>query len=180
MRLRNLIPVFLGVALLAGVSSGCVIRGRTHAYGTVAYSHHSAPPAPRYHYVEARPGWVWIDGYWAWNGYDWAWNDGYWERHRPGYAYVQGTWYSSGGRHHWRPGHWKHVGNSYQYQHGHSHGGVHVREHRGSNTPVRVHRTGGNQGVRVREHGGHRNDKTYKVKVKDKKGGTVKVKVREH
>jgi hypothetical protein len=127
MRYTKLIPL-LALTLLVGAASGCVVHGRTRAYGTVGYSVHTAPPAPRYVYVDPRPGWLWIDGYWAWDGYQYVWMDGYWERERPGYYYVQGSWHTHSGRHTWNPGYWKrgNGGRGYTYQ---TNNGVRVRQH---------------------------------------------------
>ena len=46
----------------------------------------SEPPPPPV--VEYRPpspgyGYLWVDGFWDWNGYDWAWSNGYWQPNRP-------------------------------------------------------------------------------------------------
>jgi hypothetical protein len=34
-------------------------------------------------------GFVWINGYWHWNGYEWAWVSGRFERQQEGYVYVE-------------------------------------------------------------------------------------------
>ena len=67
------------------------------------------PPAV---YVEQRPyapgpGYVWVDVYWAWNGYQYVWQRGYWaappeptviwvqpryEHYDRGYRYTPGYW----------------------------------------------------------------------------------------
>ncbi len=169
MRLNRLFAGLLGLTLLAGGATGCVVR--THGHVRAAYVVDTAPPAPRVYYAAPRAGYLWIDGYWYWTGYDWAWQEGYYERERPGYYYVQGSWYTSGGRHHWKPGYWNHGqarGNrGGHYQHG-GNGGYVYQPNRGG-------------GVQVREHGparGNTNTKV-KVKVKQKPGGTT-IKVREH
>jgi hypothetical protein len=166
MRLNRLFAGLLGLTLLAGGATGCVLRA--HGGGRVAYVVDTSPPPPRAVYVDARPGQVWVDGYWYWTGYDWAWNDGYYERERPGYFYVQGTWVTSGGRHHWKPGYWNRGqarGNGH-WQHGGNGGYVH-RPNRG--------------GVQVREHAPARGGTKVKVKVKVKeKPGKTTIKVREH
>lgn len=160
--IKTILPALLAGVLLVG--SGCLVRG-ARTYGTVAYTVGESPPPPRSRYVEYRPGWVYVDGYWAWNGGQWLWLDGYWERDRPGYGYVQGSWYVSGGRHHWKPGHWRRGGGGgYQYDRGHrtGGGGVVVREH----APVRQVQPAPRQKVKV------------KVKVREKNEGGVRV--REH
>jgi hypothetical protein len=82
---------------LPAMLSGCYVGGRAR----VAYPVYDPPP-PRYAYVEARPGYVWVDGYYYWNSYDWAWRPGYYVVDRPGYAYVQGRYHNRV----YRPGYW--------------------------------------------------------------------------
>ena len=138
--LRSVVLVS-GAALLAGVLGGCLLSTRG------AYVVDVAPPAPRYSYVEQRPGYLWIDGHWWWNGGTWAWADGYWEVERPGYAYNPGRWDRCGGRWCWHEGGW----------HGRGGGGTVVRDHRGggdhrgSYQPTPYGRGGGTQ---VRDHRG--------------------------
>ena len=51
------------------------------------------PPPPGVQYVPvARPGRIWVPGYWAWNGHRYFWSSGAWQRARPGYAPVAGHW----------------------------------------------------------------------------------------
>src|SRR5262245_41748004 len=90
---------FLGVALLgAALSTGCVARGYIVA--------DVAPPPPRHFVVEARPGFIWVEGRWARSAGDWAWVDGYWVAERPGYFFVQGSWVRDGSRWRYRSGEW--------------------------------------------------------------------------
>ena len=87
-----------GTALLGG----CVVQTR----GTVVVD--SPPPRPRRHVVmAARPGFVWVDGYWANMGGKWVWQDGRWERERSGFVYVQGRWLNRAGRWHWVEPRWE-------------------------------------------------------------------------
>src|SRR5258706_4025010 len=41
---------------------------------------HAAPPALRHERIAVRPGreYVWVSGYWDWQGNDWAWVDRRW------------------------------------------------------------------------------------------------------
>jgi hypothetical protein len=65
------------------------------------------PPAPIVETAPAvpGPGYVWVGGYWRWNGVRYVWVPGGWVRH-PG-AWCPGHW-----RHlpdhgwYWVPGHW--------------------------------------------------------------------------
>jgi hypothetical protein len=102
MRLFKALALVFAVAL-SSLSTGCILRTR----GTVAYTVDSRPPPPRRVYVESRPGYVWVDGYWYWGGGDWLWTDGYWVDEQPGQVYIQGRWIVRGGRHYWQPGGWR-------------------------------------------------------------------------
>ncbi|HEY8096221.1 MAG TPA: YXWGXW repeat-containing protein [Methylobacter sp.] len=52
-----------------------------------------APPPPRYERVPpARHGYVWVNGYWNWNGHRHVWIGGHWERVRSGYNYHHPEW----------------------------------------------------------------------------------------
>ena len=68
----------------------------------------SLPPEPLYEQMSASPGYgyVWIDGYWHWNGYEWAWVSGRWERQQEGYVYVQPYYDNVAGSFVYTPGYW--------------------------------------------------------------------------
>jgi hypothetical protein len=143
LRSRNLLSGLALAAVLAGLplASGCVIRGR----GAVVVD--TAPPPPRYVEVEVRPGYIWMDGYWAYRGANWVWVDGYYERERPGYVHVRGRWVRRGGRWHWVEPRW---------QRGRAK--VRVHDHRsGPRGPeVHDHRSGGKKGGRGHKKHDHR------------------------
>ena len=63
------------------------------------YSVDSMPPEPLYEQMTPSPGdgFVWIDGYWHWNGYEWVWVNGRWERDQTGYVYVEPNYDYVGG-----------------------------------------------------------------------------------
>jgi hypothetical protein len=67
------------------------------------------PPAPIVEYVPASPypGFVWIDGFWGWNG-GWYWTAGHYSR--PPYrgaAWVAGAWVRGGRGWAWHGGRWR-------------------------------------------------------------------------
>ncbi|MFO0745498.1 MAG: hypothetical protein U1F43_07480 [Myxococcota bacterium] len=66
------------------------------------------PPRVRYETRAAvpGPGFVWVAGYWDWQGDDWVWIPGRWERPEPHNYWVRARYVPEYG--HWRyvPGHW--------------------------------------------------------------------------
>lgn len=53
------------------------------------------------------PGYLWIPGYWAWNGFDYFWVPGYWAYPpRIGFYWTPGYWGYDGGRYFWNDGYW--------------------------------------------------------------------------
>ena len=108
---RGLVVGLLVIAT-AVVTSGCVIRARTHPlyYSAGAEVYASAPmPPPRIEVVNVgvRPGYVWTRGYWNWNGAGWVWIGGHWEGERVGYVWVQPSYAYRGGRHVYIAGGWQ-------------------------------------------------------------------------
>lgn len=63
------------------------------------------PPPPQAERHEARAGFVWIGGHWAWKG-KWEWLPGHWERERAGYAWREGRWEKRGNAWYWIEGEW--------------------------------------------------------------------------
>ena len=127
----------LALGLPVPVAGGCVVR--TQAAVVVD----SPPPPPRRTRVEVRPGFVWVEGTWAYQGNQWVWRDGYWERERAGYVYVQGRWSKRGGRWHWVEPRW---------DRGHARGQIRVRhdQRRPRRPAVREHRRARQPAVRDR------------------------------
>lgn len=67
-----------------------------------------APPEPRYERTpRARPGYVWVPGYWNWRADRHEWVRGSWMRARPGYVYEQPRWIERNGRWHMEQGRWE-------------------------------------------------------------------------
>lgn len=67
------------------------------------------PPAP-YHELAPPPrdGYIWISGYWNWDGHRHVWVGGHWAHARPGYSYHPARWEHREDNH-WRfhEGYWR-------------------------------------------------------------------------
>jgi hypothetical protein len=128
-------------ALLAAMAlgTGCVVRARGHVSAPVAYVEvEQEPPPPRVVVVPAgRPGFIWIEGRYTWDGGRYVWHDGYYERERVGHVWEQGRWERRGRGHVWVDGRWRSGGN----------GGPAVRDHRDNGPPPAQ-----DNGPRVRDH----------------------------
>jgi WXXGXW repeat (2 copies) len=69
-----------------------------------------APPAPVYEMRRTAPGpgYVWIDGYYRWDGSTYLWRPGRWERPpRPRAVWVPGRWRQDRHGWYWTDGHWR-------------------------------------------------------------------------
>lgn len=65
------------------------------------------PPPARYEAIPApRRGYVWVPGYWDWQGRHHVWVSGNWVRQRPGYAYQPHRWTERDGRWQLERGRW--------------------------------------------------------------------------
>ena len=53
-----------------------------------------------------RPGFFWISGAWAWNGFNYVWVDGYWERERTDWYWSDGYWELTPNGFYWVDGYW--------------------------------------------------------------------------
>jgi hypothetical protein len=90
--------VLLGT-LCALVLSACYVYTRPVAV---------APPAPQVASdPEPRPGFVWVRGYWSWNGNQYVWVRGRWVAERPGYHWVHAHWVQADGTWQFVAGHWE-------------------------------------------------------------------------
>jgi len=66
-----------------------------------------APPAPREEVAPAlRPGWVWVPGYWSWNGHRYVWVRGHRVHAHRGAHWVPDRWVEDRGRWRRERGHW--------------------------------------------------------------------------
>ena len=91
-------PVWLAAIVTGSALLGGCLVGRTGGYvHTTSYPApaetyaevyvNTAPPAPvvEYRSYPPGPGYVWIDGYWDWSGYEWQWVGGRWVQQQQGY-----------------------------------------------------------------------------------------------
>jgi hypothetical protein len=101
-------PRIIAAAFVALLGAGCA----GSAGYRVSYVAATPPPPPRRVVVYERPGYVRVDGRWAWTDQGWVWIDGYYTPQRTGYVWVEGRWYRDGNRWVWRDGYWRtrHVG----------------------------------------------------------------------
>jgi hypothetical protein len=56
--------------------------------------------------IQARPGYIWIEGFWNHNGRKYMWVEGNWARARAGQNWVTGRWENCKGGHRWISGYW--------------------------------------------------------------------------
>ena len=140
MALKNTLGSAALLAALA-LGSGCVVRAHGQVSAPVAFVEvEEEPPPPRVVVMPApRPGFIWIEGRWSWNGGRYVWNDGYYERERVGQTWEQGRWERRGRGHVWVDGRWRAGGGG---------NGPAVRDHR-DNPPPREEPA---NGPRVRDH----------------------------
>ena len=90
------------VALAAGAALPSVGSARVYVDVDVA------PPAPRVETIpEARVGYVWAPGYWAYNGHEHVWVNGHYIREHHGHHWVADRWEERHGRWHRVEGHWE-------------------------------------------------------------------------
>lgn len=102
---RNRLLVTISVATAILLAGCAVIPVERHHYREPAMV---APPPPRVEYVGPPPtaGYVWVPGFWNWEGGRYRWADGHWEAPRRGHHWVPHQWERDGD--HWRmhDGHW--------------------------------------------------------------------------
>ena len=83
--------------LVASVLGACVVSPAPY-YGGGPYVAVAPPPAQvEVLGVPPVPGYIWLGGYWGWNGGRHEWVPGRWEAPRPGYRYVPHAWVHEGG-----------------------------------------------------------------------------------
>ncbi|MBS1119903.1 MAG: regulator of chromosome condensation [Deltaproteobacteria bacterium] len=106
----TLLSLGLAMSIPACVVTGASTIGVATEPSTVDV--YAAPPAAKDEPVEARPGYVFLQGRWSWQHGQWVWAPGYWERERAGYAWTPGRWERQGPRWFWIEGSWTATGSS--------------------------------------------------------------------
>ena len=106
--MSRVVRLLAGAALLAttiGAASGCVMTTSGGLYVAVA------PPAPIVEVRAVRPGaeFVWVSGFYRWDGGDYRWVQGRWDRPpRRGARWEPGRWEQHGKRGwSYREGRWR-------------------------------------------------------------------------
>jgi hypothetical protein len=102
--MRKLNGMLCGAVLAGAMAASCVATPNGRLYVRIG------PPAP---IVEARtvapgPGYVWVPGYYRWDGARYAWATGRWERPpRARARWVAGHWAHERGGWYFVEGHWR-------------------------------------------------------------------------
>lgn len=97
----------LSSAMAVAIGCATVIAPPASAHAFIGVSVGFPPPPPRVEaVVVARPGHVWIPGYWRWNGASHVWAGGYWTYGRPGYRYMPARWVRTGPAWRFHAGYW--------------------------------------------------------------------------
>ncbi len=116
--LRRVVPV----AVLGGALAACTVHGRAGVFvpapTAVVVVEQPPPPPPRRVVVVQRPGYIWVDGYYRWNGNRYVWRDGYYERQRANHVYRPGRWERRGNGHVWVEGRWEAHGRGHKHDKG--------------------------------------------------------------
>jgi hypothetical protein len=98
----------LPALVLAAVLGLGALASPAFAQFSISIDIAAPPPAERVEVVrEVRPGWVWLPGFWGWEGHRHVWVEGRWERVRPGHHWAPARWERRGDLHHFEPGRWE-------------------------------------------------------------------------
>jgi hypothetical protein len=78
--------------VIGGLACGAPTRT---TFGIQASTYTTEPYVygPTVSYVDAYPGWLWVDGQYRWVGGRQIWRDGYWVEDRPTYVYRPGYYH---------------------------------------------------------------------------------------
>lgn len=105
MKNKSLAYAVLSIAVVTGSAS--IIAPVAQAGVNVNLDIGVPPPVPRYEAVPApREGFVWIQGFWGWDGNQHVWHEGHWEAQRRGYVYQPARWDRVGDRWRYNEGKW--------------------------------------------------------------------------
>jgi len=87
---------------------GCIVAPAPRPYYAPAVVT-VEPPPPQVEVVGPPPvvGYVWLGGYWGWQGNRHVWVAGHWDAPRPGHVWVAHRWVREGGGWRMAPGHWE-------------------------------------------------------------------------
>ena len=85
----------------------CALLAGTAAAGDAPVRSDVPPPAPREETVSARPGFIWVGGYWTLREGQWAWLAGHWEREHAGMVMLGARWEMHDGKYELVPPHWE-------------------------------------------------------------------------
>ncbi|MEO8671692.1 MAG: YXWGXW repeat-containing protein [Tahibacter sp.] len=103
MSINKLLAPLILVAALGGASWAPTSEARVNVDVDVRV----APPALRAERVPSlHRGYVWVPGYWRWNGHRHVWVAGYRLRERSGRHYFPARWEQRGPAWHFHPGYW--------------------------------------------------------------------------
>src|SRR6266581_4795528 len=94
--------VALGALLFIGLTpaSSSAYIGISVGFAPPAIPIYTQPYAPA-------GGYLWVPGYWGWNGFDYYWVPGYWALPpRVGFYWTPGYWGYDGGRYFFNDGYW--------------------------------------------------------------------------
>jgi len=105
---KRLLQIFVLIVFAAGLSASA--RAQVSIGISVRIG---PPPLPVYEQPFCPgPNYIWVPGYWAWDGYDYYWVPGTWVlAPQPGYLWTPGYWGWNAGFYVWHPGYWgPHIG----------------------------------------------------------------------
>ena len=117
MRKMMLFPIFIGVAFM--LFTGCTRTETTKTTQVVppvvekqvVVERVEPPPAPVARVEVPGPppasGYVWVPGYWDWNGHDYVWISGRYETVRTDAVFVAGHWQKTDTGWQWVSSHYK-------------------------------------------------------------------------
>jgi hypothetical protein len=122
----------VAAVFVAATTAGCYLEPTYVAVAPAPRAVLAPPPSVDVVY-EPRPGYIYVNGRYAWENGGWAWQRGYyvperagfvfvqgywlggrwleghWERERPGFVHTDGAWEQRGNGYEWRPGGWEPV-----------------------------------------------------------------------